>query len=110
MKNAVYFLSILILFQSCFTYKPLDRKDYETVQPKKVRLKLENNEKIKGTIIKVKNDSIYLKGIVKITKISIDKVQKAQVREPDWLKSFALSYGIFISAGIIGLIALVNSL
>ena len=56
MKNKVYFLAILILFQSCYSYKTFDINNYEVEKPKKVKIFLKDSQRIKGEVIGFNND------------------------------------------------------
>ena len=52
MKKTAYLLSTLILFQSCYSYKTFELKDYETIKPKKVKIELNDSKKLKVGLLK----------------------------------------------------------
>tara|TARA_R110001606_G_scaffold240541_1_gene388661 strand:- start:68 stop:400 length:333 start_codon:yes stop_codon:yes gene_type:complete len=110
MKNKIYFLSILILFQSCYSYKTIDIRNYETEKPKKVKINLKDSQRIKGEFIDFNNDKIIVKKITGTLEIPISEIEKIKKGEPDWLKSFALTYGIFMGVLIYGFIELIKSI
>ena len=110
MKNKIYFLSILILFQSCYSYKTFDINNYETEKPKKVKIILKDSQRIKGEFIDFNNDKIIVKKITGTLEIPISEIEKIKKGEPDWLKSFALTYGIFMGVLIYGFIELIKSI
>jgi hypothetical protein len=79
MKKTAYLLSTLILFQSCYSYKTFELKDYETIKPKKVKIELNDSKKIKGRIIKINEDEITFNSknsALTIPKSSIVKIEK----------------------------------
>jgi len=110
MKNKIYFLSILILFQSCYSYKTFDINNYETEKPKKVKIILKDSQRIKGEFIDFNNDKIIVKKITGTLEIPISEIEKIKKGEPDWLKSFALTYVVFLGVLIYGFVELIKSL
>lgn len=108
MKNTIYFLAILILFQSCYAYKAFDLKNHETIKPKKVKIELKNSSKVKGNITKINNDKIVLKKINETVEISITDIEKIKGRKFSYLKTIGLTYGIALTALIILLGVLLN--
>ena len=110
MKNKIQFLAILILFQSCYSYKTFELKDYEEVKPKKVKIELKNSQRIKGEVININNDKIKVKKISGTVEIPISQIKKIKQGESDWLKTFALAYGIFLTILTYGFVELVKSL
>lgn len=97
MRNTIYTISILILFQSCCSYKTFDIKDYETIKPKKIKIKLKNSNIIKGEPISFKNDTLKLKTISKIKKIPKLEIQTIKQQKFSWLKTHLLSATISLS-------------
>tara|TARA_R110001606_G_scaffold333880_1_gene481665 strand:- start:78 stop:410 length:333 start_codon:yes stop_codon:yes gene_type:complete len=110
MKSKIYFLSILILFQSCYSYKTFDINNYEVENPKKVKIILKDSQRIKGEVIDFNNDKIIVKKITGTLEIPISEIEKIKKGEPDWLKSFALTYVIFLGVLIYGFVELIKSL
>lgn len=110
MKSKLYFLSILLLFQSCYTYKTFDINNYEVENPKKVKIILKDSQRIKGEVIGFNNDKIKVKKITGTLEIPISEIEKIKKGEPDWLKSFALTYVIFLGALIYGFVELIKAL
>ena len=110
MKSKLYFLSILILFQSCYSYKTFDIKNYEVEKPKKVKIILKDSQRIKGEVIGFNNDKIKVKKITGTLEIPISEIEKIKKGEPDWLKSFALTYVIFLGALIYGFVELIKAI
>ena len=110
MKNTIYFLSILLLFQSCYSYKAFDLKEYETVKPKKVKIELKDSKKFKGKIIKIERDTIILKNYISTKKISIPSITVVKKRKFSWLKTYLLSGAISSAVLMFILNALINGL
>ncbi|MEE9407624.1 MAG: hypothetical protein V3V28_06065 [Polaribacter sp.] len=81
MKNTIYILSILILFQGCYSYKVFDIKEYETITPKKVKIELKDSRKIKGEVIEFKSDRLiidYLNDRIEIPFLKIIKIKQGK--------------------------------
>lgn len=110
MKNKIYFLAILVLFQSCYSYKTFDINNYEVENPKKVKIILKNSQYIKGEVIGFNNDKIKVKKTNDILEIPFSEIEKIKKGEPDWLKSFALTYVIFLGALIYGFVELIKAI
>ena len=68
MKKTAFILSILILFQSCYSYKTFDIKDYETIENGKIKVETKDNRTLKGEIIEIKNDTIIIENSKKTLK------------------------------------------
>ncbi|WP_439132681.1 hypothetical protein [Polaribacter sp.] len=105
MKNTVYILSFLILFQSCYTYKNFEIKDYDTIQPKKVKIELKNSITYTGKIVRYENNNITLKNRIKTIIISITEIDKIKGREFSLSKTILLSTAISATI-LIGLVHL----
>ena len=82
-------LSILLLFQSCYSYKAFDLKEYETVKPKKVKIELKDARKLKGKVTEIKKDSIILKSSRKNIIIPISEIKKLKKRKLSLIKTAA---------------------
>lgn len=108
MKKSIYFLSILILFQSCYSYKTFDIKNYEIVKPRKVKIELKNSLKYKGNIISYKNDTLVLKKIIGTIAIPIAKIKKVRKRKISWLKTIGFIYAT-MAIMLVSLIAIALS-
>ncbi|MFK8060069.1 MAG: hypothetical protein AB8B78_08270 [Polaribacter sp.] len=87
MKNKIYILSILILFQSCYTYKEFDVKDFEKIKPKKVQIELKDSKTYKGKITKYQNDKIILTNSKKSIEIPILQIKTIKKRNSNFLKN-----------------------
>ena len=97
--NTILISLFFILFQSCYSYKKLDFKSNETHHHEQIKIKLKNSKKIKGLVIKTKNDSIYLQKKQKTIKISQTEIEQIKKREFSWSKTTILS--ITYSFGLI---------
>ncbi|WP_435415745.1 hypothetical protein [Polaribacter aestuariivivens] len=95
MKKSIYILSILILFQSCYSYKTFDVKDYETIKPKKVKIELNNSGKIKGKVIEYKRNNFVIKTKNKTVNVLLSRAIEAKVKEHLWLETTILSVSAF---------------
>lgn len=108
MKGKIYFLVILILFQSCYSYKTFDIKNYPQIKPKKVKIEILDSKIIKGEIINFENEEITLKTISKTKNISISEIKKIKKREFSLLKTSLLGGVISISLLVIVLDLLIK--
>ncbi|QNM85911.1 hypothetical protein H9W90_01970 [Polaribacter pectinis] len=97
MKKAICVLSILILFQSCYSYKTFDLKDYKTLKPKKVKIELLDSKEIKGKIVEFKNDRIVVESSKKIIEINTSKIKNIQKRKSNLIQSvISISVGAYL--------------
>ena len=94
MKRIIYTLSILILFQSCYSYKTFDLNDSENLVQEKVKIELKDSRKFKGKITELKKDIIKIKNSDKIIEIPISQITKIKGRKFSWLKTYALGASI----------------
>tara|TARA_R110001599_G_scaffold319328_1_gene529135 strand:- start:30 stop:362 length:333 start_codon:yes stop_codon:yes gene_type:complete len=97
MKKLAYLLSILILFQSCYSYKTFDLNNYETIKPKKVKIELKNAKKYDGKIIEYSINRIVLKNTIKTRIISVSEIEKIKGRKFSLAKTLGFTYGILVS-------------
>ena len=87
MKSIIYLLSILLLFQSCYSYKTFDLKEYETVKPKKVKIILKDVRKIKGKIIEFTDDKITIEKENQVYEISKSEIVNIKKRKFSLIKT-----------------------
>lgn len=106
MKNTVYILSLLILCQSCYTYKNFEIKDYNAIQPKKVKIELKNSITYTGKIVRHENNNITLENRIKTRIISTEEVEKIRGRKFSLVKTILLSSTISI-LGVVGLVYII---
>ena len=102
MNKTIYLLAILILFQSCYTYKTFDIKYYNTLRPKKVKIELLNATKLKGQIIDFNKDTMTVKKINETIKIPVLDIKTIKKREFSFLKSYL--FGATISFALLVLL------
>lgn len=96
MKRLVYLMTILILFQSCYSYKKFDFTNYELKKSNKFRIHLDNSKKIKGKIIAINNKGIHLKLRNKIFKFSYSSIIKIEKRKFSFWKTGATVTGFLV--------------
>jgi hypothetical protein len=110
MKNLIYFLSMLILFQSCYSYKTFNINEYKKNKAEKLKVKLTNNQIIKGKPISYIKDTLMLKKIIGTEKIPKSEIKKIQKRKFSILKTYLLSSAISLSALLILLNEMLKSI
>ena len=77
MKKVIYILSILILFQSCYSYKTVDFKGQELKSNMKVKIKLVSGNIIKGKLKEITKTDLVLKNkTIKIYKVEELKTKR----------------------------------
>ena len=94
MKNTIFILSLLILFQSCYSYKTFDLNDSENLVQEKVKIELKDSRKFKGKITELKKDIIKIKNSDKIIEIPISQITKIKGRKFSWWKTTILKSSI----------------
>ena len=110
MKNNIYIISILFLFQSCYSYKTFDLNNYNNIKPKKVEIELKNSQKYQGKVIQFNNDNITLKHSKSIKKIPLSSIKEIKRKKFSLLKTTGLTYAIAGLTLIISLAYFLNGL
>ena len=106
MKKGCLLLSILILFQGCYSYKTLDYNSIPTEKKQKVEVKRTEGINIKGTLVSKNEQTLTLDKNGQLQKIPVSEIYEVKVRKFSILKTairFAAAYGalvvIALSAG-----------
>ena len=93
MKNFSSLLLILILFQSCFSYKTVDFNTIPIEKKQKVEVKGVGGTYIKGTLVSKNEQTLTLDTNGQLQEISVDKIYEVKVRKFSLLKSSGLFAG-----------------
>ncbi len=97
MKKITYLLSVVILFQSCYSYKTLYVKDYNKTNNKKVRIELIDSTKYKGRIINYNNDIFVIEKNNKIVEFHISEIKTIKQRKVSTIKTLgAITFSILV--------------
>lgn len=96
MKKLAYLLSIIILFQSCFSYKKVDFNNYDFKKSEKVKIDLSNSKKIKGKVIDRNDFEIQLKSKNNTLKIPFSSIKKIRIRKFSILKTAGTVLGLTV--------------
>ena len=94
MKNKIYLLAFLILFQSCYSYKTFDIKNFEYKTPNKLKVNLKNSKKYKGKVLTYEKDELRLKMLDEVIVIPYADIIKIKERERSNLKTELLIRGL----------------
>ena len=94
MKKTIYFLTILILFQSCYSYKAFDIKKHRYIESNKVKVKLKNSKWLRGKVLVYKKDELTLKKLDEIIIIPYLEIAKIKERKKSNLKTQLLIRGL----------------
>ena len=94
MKRIIYTLSILILFQSCYSYKTFDLNDSENLVQEKVKIELKGSRKFKGLITEFKENKLFVENNSEIIVIPFNQVKKIKNRKYSWWKTTILKSSI----------------
>ena len=102
MKNVIVFLSFLILFQSCFSYRTVNYSEISNDKKQKVEVEMLDRAKFSGQLVSIDDKSITLEnnGIeqkvlkndiyeIKIKKFSIFKSLKNIAKAGAWAAATA---------------------
>lgn len=109
MKKTIYLLSILVLFQSCYSYKTFDFKEYETINPKKIKIELNDSRKFKGKVTEIKNDKIFIETKDEFIEMPISNIKKIKQRKFSLWKTSIVSAGVGVIVMSFTLIAMLTS-
>ena len=101
MKKTVYFLAILILFQSCNSYKIINLNTYNLEKPKKVKVILKNAKRYDGKLIDIGENEVTLENFKRKKIISIVDIDNIKVAEFSALKTLGLTSAIITGVGLI---------
>ena len=87
MKNFSSLLLILILFQSCFSYKTVDFNTIPIEKKQKVEVKGVGGTNIKGTLVSKNEQTMTLDANGQLQKIPLSEIYEVKVRKFSILKS-----------------------
>jgi hypothetical protein len=96
MKRVAFLLSIIILFQSCYSYKKVDFNNYDFKKSEKVKIDLNNSKKIKGKVIDRNDSEIQLKSRRKTIKVPFSSIKKIRIRKFSILKTAGTVLGLTV--------------
>ena len=106
MKKGSLLLSILILFQSCYSYKTLDYNSIPIEKKQKIEVIVIEGTNIKGTLVSKNEQTLTVDTNGQLQKIPVSEIYEVKVRKFSILKTavrFAAAYGtlvvIALSAG-----------
>ncbi|TXD52059.1 MULTISPECIES: hypothetical protein [unclassified Polaribacter] len=94
MKNTIYFLSILILFQSCYSYKTFKIENHGYTASNSIKIQLKNSKKYKGDVIEYKDDKLTLETWNEFVIIPFSEIKKIKERKKSNLKTQLLIRGL----------------
>ena len=107
MKNFSSLLLILILFQSCFSYKTVDFNTIPIEKKQKVEVKGVGGTYIKGTLVSKNEQILTLNNNSQLQKIPVSEIYEVKVRKFSILKSsgvLAISVTAVLSAIFIAIL------
>ena len=107
MKNFSSLLLILILFQSCFSYKTVDFNSIPIEKKQKVEVKGVGGTYIKGTLVSKNEQILTLNNNSQLQKIPVSEIYEVKVRKFSLLKSsgvLAISVTAVLSAIFIAIL------
>jgi hypothetical protein len=107
MKNFSSLLLILILFQSCFSYKTVDFNSIPVEKKQKVEVKGVGGTYIKGTLVSKNEQILTLNNNGQLQKIPVSEIYEVKVRKFSLLKSsgvLAISVTAVLSAIFIAIL------
>ena len=107
MKNFSSLLLILILFQSCFSYKTVDFNTIPIEKKQKVEVKGVGGTYIKGTLVSKNEQILTLNNNSQLQKIPVSEIYEVKVRKFSLLKSsgvLAISVTAVLSAIFIAIL------
>ena len=107
MKNFSSLLLILILFQSCFSYKTVDFNTIPIEKKQKVEVKGVGGTYIKGTLVSKNEQILTLNNNGQLQKIPVSEIYEVKVRKFSLLKSsgvLAISVTAVLSAIFIAIL------
>ena len=106
MKNFSLLLSILILFQGCYSYKTLDYNSIPIEKKQKIEVIVIEGTNIKGTLVSKNEQTLTVDTNGQLQKIPVSEIYEVKARKFSILKTavrFAAAYGalvvIALSAG-----------
>lgn len=97
MKNKIYLLSILILFQSCNSYKNINLNTYNLEKPKKVKVILKNSKRYDGKLMDIGENEITLQNFKRKKVIPITEIDNIKQPEFSILKTIGLTFIISVT-------------
>jgi sRNA-binding regulator protein Hfq len=103
MKNIIFLLSFLILFQSCFTYKTVDYKNISIEKKQKFEVEKLDRTNIKGRIVSKNNKTMIFENNGERQLILKHEIYEVKVRKFSILKTARAVKYIAISVFVLAL-------
>ena len=111
MKNFSSLLLILILFQSCFSYKTVDFNSIPVEKKQKVEVKGIGGINIKGTLVSKNEQTLILDTNGQLQEISVDEINEVKVRKFSiWKTAGGTSLSLLIGVLTIGVLLSLTAL
>jgi len=108
MKNIIYLLSILILLQSCFSYKTVDLADISVDKKQKLKIERIDNKNIKGKLVSISDDAITLKISGENKEISLSDIDEIRSKKFSFMKTAGLIPIYYALITVLGILALAS--
>lgn len=106
----IFLLSLLILIQSCYSYKTSTSDDYIDLIDKKVKIETKQNKILKGKLTRVENNQLSIERHKKIKIIPISNLSEIKERKFSILKTSFLGFTISLSVLALIVDAIIKSL
>ena len=107
MKNFLGLLLVLLL-QSCFSYKTVEYNNIEASKKQKFEIKKLDRTKIKGRIVSINENEITLEKKGKLKTVVKEEISEVKLKKFSIIKTAVGSFGSYMAAiGVVGVVALV---
>ena len=106
MKNFLVLLLVLLL-QSCYSYKTVEYNNIEASKKQKFEIKKLDRTKIKGRVVSINEKEITLEKKGKLKTVVKEEISEVQLKKFSIIKTAVGSFGSYMAAvGILGIVAL----
>ena len=108
MKKLILLLSVSILFQSCFSYKPVDYNNIIADKKQKIEVEMLDKTNFKGQLVSKDETAMVLENNRSNKTIQKDEIYDLKVRKFSILKTVkgAASSYIYIGIGALAILSL----
>jgi len=111
LKKSLLLLSLSILFQSCYSYKSVNRDHFSQHTDKNIKIITKQNKKVKGLLSTNTVGEIIVSSGAKKATITIPKesIRSIEIREFSYLKTIGTALSTILTVVLLGAVKAFHS-
>ena len=106
MRKIVYLFALLILFQSCFSYKTVEYNNINTEKKQTLRVEKDDRTKIKGKLVSKDDKKIIINKSGKNQTVLKENIEEVRIKKFSIIRTAVGAAGTYAAALVIGAVVL----